>query len=178
MRGISCLLLCLLCVAAPAGATSQNSGPRFSDPAPPEWVHIDGSKNPELIPEWSIWQRGFLILARSAELPTVILRQFTPEELELLKRETAEELRRDAVCQRRVLDLRPLLATERMRVIDERTKAIQLECRQDTLDAHDRLLARLRSEAQFALTDWMEALRTGTRVSIPRKELPHYLKPR
>lgn len=178
MRALVSVLLCALWAPIYSEAAPQGRTPRFSSPPPSEWVHIDGSKNPELIPEWSIWQRGLQILARSSALPTTILQQFTSEESALLKKETAEELARDAACQRRVLKLAPLLAMEKARILDEKTKVIQLDCRQQTLDARDRLLARISPGAQVALAEWIEALKAGTRVSIPKKELAHYLQPR
>lgn len=172
-----CVFLCVWLALAGVNAAAQCRAPRFSNPAPSEWVHIDGSRNPELIPQWSIWQRGLQILARGRALTTVILERFTREDIEILKHESAEELKRDGVCQQRVLKLAPLLASEPARVLDGKTKAIQLECRQDTLEARDRLLARLAPDAQIALTEWIEALKAGTRVSVPKQELAHYLKP-
>jgi hypothetical protein len=154
--------------------------PRFSDPAPSEYVHIDGSRNPEMIPEWSTWEFAFRTIAGGSKLiPTQVLQFLSGREAELLLEEALASQERDAACQARILRLKPLLTRETAKKIDERTREIQIECRWQTLHARDRLLAALEDnpEGQMALIQWVESTKSVTRVSVPKAELAHYRQP-
>lgn len=174
----------LILVAASLLLTQQTTSaqsktpPRFSNPRPSEYVHIDGSRNPEMIPQWAAWAFAFRVIAGgSRSIPTVVLRHLSGEEAAEVLKEAAADQKTDAECQERVLRLRPLLLTERARVINGKTRAIQLDCRWRTLQARDRLLARLRPEGQIALTQWVESTKSGMQVSVPARELAHYQQP-
>jgi len=141
-------------------------------------VHIDGSRNPEMIPQWATWAFAFRVIAGgSREIPTTVLRHLTDEEASEVRKEAIGDQKSDADCQERVLRLRPLLLTEKAHAINDKTRAIQLDCRERTLRARDRLLARLRPEAQIALLQWVESTKSGMQVSVPRRELAHYRQP-
>lgn len=81
-------------------------------------------------------------------------------------------------CRQRVLELSPLLKTESAKTINEKTRAINLECRTETLEASDRLLEHLNPAAQAALTGFVESTKAGTKVSVPKKELDFYRLPK
>jgi hypothetical protein len=73
--------------------------------------------------------------------------------------------------------LKPLLGREKTEVLNEKTRAIQLDCRQAILDARDQLLRSLSPEAQIALIAWVEARKSGIRARVPKAELDHYRRP-
>ena len=171
--GIAVLLL----LTRHTNAQSKTS-PRFSSPQPSEYVHIDGSRNPEMIPQWATWAFAFRVIAGgSRAIPTIVLQHMNDEEAAEVLRAAVEDRTSDADCQERVLRLRPLLLTEKAHAINDKTRAIQLDCRGRTLRARDRLLARLRPEAQIALLQWVESTKSGMQVSVPRRELAHYQQP-
>jgi len=76
------------------------------------------------------------------------------------------------------LKLLPLLETETAKVINEKTQALNLDCRRQTLTLRDHSLESLRPEAQTALSQWVEALKKGMRASVPKRELEFYLQPK
>ena len=54
-----------------------------------EWVQIDGTRHPEMIPEWSAWEDVFIkIAAGSRQLPTSVHTRVSPQEAELVLRES------------------------------------------------------------------------------------------
>jgi hypothetical protein len=87
------------------------------------------------------------------------------------------QAKRDAACEERVMRLKPLLGREKTEVLNEKTRAIQLDCRQAILDARDQLLRSLSPEAQIALIAWVEARKSGIRARVPKAELDHYRRP-
>jgi hypothetical protein len=164
-------------VASGSGA-AQMPTPRPSDPPPEEIVVIDGSKNPELIPQWSAWEYAFRVMGGGPkELPTSVYRVVSMEERALILAEAQASLRRDKACQERVEKLLPLVGKEDNSVVNAKQREIQLDCRSETLHARDRLLQRLRPEGQAELIRFVEETKAGTKVTIAKRELAHYLKP-
>ena len=92
-----------------------------------------------------------------------------------------EAAREDAMnlqaCQERVLQLMPTLRTEEARFINERTQAINLEFRWQVLRLRDRVLAVIGLPGQAALSQYVESLKEGMRVFVPKKELAFYRQP-
>jgi hypothetical protein len=99
------------------------------------------------------------------------------EERALILAEAQASLQRDKACQQRVEKLLPLVGKEKNSVINAKQQEIQLDCRWETLHARDRLLERLRPEGQTALIAFVEDTKGGARVTIPKRELAHYLQP-
>jgi hypothetical protein len=171
-------------VAAPAAAVAgascaaQEPNPRPSDSPAEEIVVIDGSKNPELIPQWAAWEFAFRVMGGGPkELPTTVYRVVSGEERALILAEAQASLKRDKACQERVQKLWPLVGIEKDSVINVKQQKIQLDCRWETLHARDRLLQRLRPEGQTELIRFVEDMKGGTKVTIPKRELAHYLQP-
>ena len=173
-------------IAAPAvcaelAARSQDKpAPKivFSNPPPSEIVHIDGRKNPELIPQWSVWGFAFRVIAGgSRAIPTVVLVHLNSDEVDLLRKEADTDEKNEAVCQERVLKLVPLLKTDEARTVNEKTRAINLECRWETLHSRDRVLAGLRPEGQTALIAWVESNKAGMQVSVSKREYSFFRQP-
>jgi hypothetical protein len=144
------------------------------------FVEIDGSKNPQDIPEWVAWETGFSMLALAhskGSLAVPASLGLSGGEADLVFREAAAQLTRDSACQKRVERLRPLLGREKIDVINEKTKTIQLDCRWKTLEARDRLLAALSPEGQTSLLKWVSDRKSGIHVRVPKAELDHYRRP-
>ena len=160
------------------GATLQKPPIQFSIPAPSEWIHIDGSKNPELIPEWSVWDTAFRTFQTVGDLPTAVISTTTKEEAGLIQEAANEHRRFTAECEDLGMKLIPLLGKATARVINEKTQALNLQCRVRTLELRDRLLNRLRADARVALTQWVESQKKGMRASVPKRELDFYLRPK
>ncbi len=76
-----------------------------------------------------------------------------------------------------MLKLVPTLKTEEARLINERTQAINLDCRWQTLRLRDRVLADLSPVGQAALTRYVEFTKAGIRVYVPKNELSFYRQP-
>ena len=150
----------------------------FSNPPPSEMVEIDGSKNPELIPQWSVWGFAFRVIAGGSKaIPTAVLVHLSKEEAELLRAESDVDGKNDADCRERVLRLVPLLQTEEAKTVNDKTRQINLECRWQTLRVRDRVLAALSAEGQAALTAWVESNKLGMHVSVPKRELAFFRQP-
>ena len=158
------------CVGATAAAQK---------PPPNDRVEIDGSKNPEMIPQWSAWEFAFRALqGGSGELPTNVHLVATAQERELILAEAAANARRDEACTKRIdREIRPLLGKEPREVLKARQQDIHLACRWQTIDARDRLLEKLRPEVQTELIRFVEDTKAGTTMSMPAEELPFYRQP-
>jgi hypothetical protein len=159
-------------------AAAQKPPVQFSVPAPSEWVHIDGAKNPELIPEWSVWKHAFMVFGVASELPTDVMKHLSKEEAAAVRAAAAQHRKDTSACEQRGLKLRPMLETEAVDAVNRKTEELNLECRWQTLRLRDRLLEALRSDGQVALRQWVEAAKADIRVSVPKKELDFYLKPK
>jgi hypothetical protein len=149
----------------------------FSMPAAADLVHIDGSKNPEMIPQWNAWESAFGIVALVTDIPTDVAVHLSKEERAILVAAAKEAGDNRRACEQRVLKLTPLLQTEQAKSINDKTQEINLEYRQQTLRLRDRVLAALGPEGQAALNQWVEATKSGMRISIPKADLEFYRRP-
>ncbi len=148
----------------------------FSIPGPSERVEIDGSKNPELIPEWYVWETFFRQLHTAGTMPSAL--NLTESETRALQMELEEFNKSNQQCQKQVENLRPLVGIASNSEVNQKQRAIQLECRNRSLDIRDRLLAGVRPEASVALVTWVESLKSGIEISVPKRELAHFRQPR
>lgn len=163
---------------ASASNAAQKPTTGRSDSPPAEVMEIDGSKNPELIPQWSAWEFAFRVMGGGPkELPTHVYRVVSSEERALILAEAQASLQRDKACQARVEKLAPLIGREKQSVINAKQREIQLDCRWETIHARDGLLERLRPEGQTELIRFVEDMKGGTKVRISKRELAHYLQP-
>lgn len=172
------LLAALLALLALPPLAAQQPPVQFSIPKPSDWVHIDGAKNPELIPEWSVWKHAFVVFALGSDLPWEVGKHLSNEEAAAVRATAAQHQKDMAACEQKGLKLKPLLATESAAVINLRTQEINLECRWQTLRRRDHVLESLRPDAQVALRQWVEGIKAGIQVSVPKAELDFYLKPK
>jgi hypothetical protein len=106
----------LAALAATATSNAQGAAPPGSRDmrAPPEMMEIDGSKNPELIPQWSAWEFAFRVIAGGPrELPTTVHRLVSIDEGAMILREAEMATKIAAVCETRMGKLRVLIGKER-----------------------------------------------------------------
>jgi hypothetical protein len=158
------------------GLQAQTQKPPVTSPQ--EMLQIDGTRNPELIPEWSAWGFAFRVFATgSRQLPTAIYSVVSAEETALILKEADQVQKVDQDCQGRIVKLNALLGKEKNEVLDTRLRELTLECRWATLHARDRLLEVLAPEAGSALRAFVASTKTGTSLSIPKKDLARFLEP-
>lgn len=158
------------------GLQAQTQKPPVSSAQ--EMVQIDGTRNPELIPEWSAWGFAFRVFATgSRQLPTTIYSVVSAEETALILKEADQVQKVDQDCQSRIVKLNALLGKEKNEVLDTRLRELTLECRWATLHARDRLLEVLAPEGGSALRAFVASTKTGTSLSIPKKDLARFLEP-
>lgn len=145
---------------------------------PPEIMHIDGGKNPELIPQWSAWGYAFRVIAGGPrELPSIVHHVVSSDERAMVLKEADAVQQIDKGCHERVLKLHSLLNKEKPAVIDGKLRPIIVECRRRTLDARDRVLQGLNPEGAAALIMFVESTKSSTSLSIRKSELARFLEP-
>jgi hypothetical protein len=150
----------------------------FSTPSAAEVIHIDGSKNPEMIPQWRTWWYAFVVMAGGLkQVPSLVLDHLTDTEEALLLKAAEEDAENYALCEARVMKLAPLLQTDAARTLNEKTREINLDCRRQTLQLRDRVLAALSPDGQAALTRWVESNKAFMKESVPKRELAFYRQP-
>jgi hypothetical protein len=167
-------------VGARAGSPAQEKKPPqvvFNIPPISERVEIDGRKNPEMIPQWDAWHAAFELMAAKSDLPTELWHVLSKEEVAMVLQAGHESAKNFLACQQRVLKLVPTLQTDEAKFINERTQAINLEFRWQVLGLRDRVLAALPPPGQTAMTKYVESLKEGMRVFVPKNELAFYRQP-
>jgi hypothetical protein len=167
-------------VRAGAGLPAQEKKPPqviFNIPPISERIEIDGRKNPGMIPQWDAWHAAFELMAAKSDLPTELWNVLSKEEVTLVLQAGHENAKNFLTCQQRVLQLVPTLQTDEAKSVNERTQAINLEFRWQVLGLRDRVLAALPPPGQTAMTKYVESLKEGMRVFVPKNELAFYRQP-
>lgn len=174
-------LTLMACMASPVpdfAAQSPTKPPPspFSIAAPSERIEIDGSKNPELVPEWYVWETFFRQLHKTGTVPSAL--SLSTSETRSLQMEVEQYSKSDLECQKEIESLRPLVGKTANSEVNQRQRAIQLECRHRTLDIREHLLDALRPETSLVVMVWVENLKNGIEISVPKRELAHFRQPR
>ena len=144
----------------------------------PEIIQIDGSKNPELIPQWSAWGYAFRVFSGGPrQLPTSVLEHVTPGEQTLIIKESDAAEQFEGQCLARHRKLLESRGSKSAVELDKDVRALTLECRWATLRARDRILAGISPEAQTALVAFVESTKAGTSLAIPKKDLARFREP-
>jgi hypothetical protein len=160
----------LLSVVAPAQGQPVPRGTEF--------IQIDGSKNPELIPQWSSWGFAFRIFSGGPrELPSTVHVVASKDEAAMILREADAMQKVDAACAAKMAEVTKRIGKEKASVLDEEGRKINLDCRWQTLYARDRILERLNPQARVALIAFVESTKKGRQVSVPKNGLARYLEP-
>lgn len=158
---------------APPTTSAKNP---FVIASPSERLEIDGAKNPELIPEWYIWETFFRQLHTAGTVPLAL--NLATNEERFLQLQLDDYSKSNQRCQKEIESLRPLIGVAPNKEVNEKQRAIQLECRRRSLDIRDRLLAGVRPDASVAIAQWVENLKTRIEISVPKRELAHFRQPK
>lgn len=170
-----CVAVLMVLSLVPVGAQEKS---RAGLRAPkPEMLEIDGSKNPELIPQWSAWSFAFRTMGGARDLPSSVLKLVSPSESALIMREADALQKVDARCAERMTELTQRLGKVARPVLEKQAQDLTLECRWETLYSRDRVLEGINAEAGAALVAYVESTKVGTTISLPKKALARYLKP-
>lgn len=181
-------LFSLACTAATMTAAAHASSPRiraqepppkvvFVVPQPSEMVQIEGRKNPELIPQWNAWENAFRTIATVSNVPTHVIKHISADESAALIAAAREARDNLQAIELKVSKLIPMLSTPEAKLVEEKTREINLEYRWQTLRLRDRVLALLQPEGQTALNNWVEFNKSGMTVYVPKNELEFYRQP-
>jgi hypothetical protein len=157
-----------------------------------EVVSIDGSVNPELVPQYRAWAHAFRLLAGGPPglgLPNGLREFVSPAEEALILREANQLKKMEAGCVERALKARePLTRLEAAgtplkdrlataREVDAAIFAVDLSCRWEALHARDRLLEVLSLDAGSALLRYVELKKRGLRFDVPKNGLERFRQP-
>jgi hypothetical protein len=143
---------------------------------PAEAMHIDGRKNPELIPDWTVWESALKIIAGgSKQLPSNVLKYTTSQEEALIMREAEQQPKRYADCKARILALKP--DSDKPEALPATIEAIRLEYRWAILRSRDRILAAVSPEVRTELLIFIDHVRSVTTVDILKRDLDFFLQP-
>ena len=172
MRRI-CVLVAVIVIAVTAHVHAQAPSGRG------EIIVIDGSKNPEQIPQWHAWGFAFRVISGGPrELPTSVLLLVSKEEEKLVMKEADAVQKSDAACAERLIRTYGLIKKgESVRSVDAKMHAITVECRWQTLHARDRLLEGLNPEARIALIKFVEDGKQGMEIKVQKNSLARYFEP-
>jgi hypothetical protein len=166
---VTFLALCLPTAASAQVASSPNVG---------GMVEIRGEKNPADIPEYAMSRHVFARLSQIDKQNIQALKNGIP----LLPADAALTYKaaHDAVAaNERCLGRQEQI--DRGRSLKDYQTAVQpliLGCRQDILDAAERLVARLTPEGAAILQTWALARRREITALVPRGELEFFRRPR
>jgi len=182
MSGICVLTLWLACPALVHGPGQQANTSAAADN---EIITIDGRKNPELIPQWAAWRSAFNVIRGAHDVPTAVYIVATREERALLVKDAETDAGFYKECESRALKLRDPVVnepndTKRAALIarlQPRADAIELECRQHTLDLRNQVLQALSSATQSAVRNWVEAGKSGMQITLRKADLKRYRLP-
>jgi hypothetical protein len=168
----------LIVLSVSLGALPSAQAPVVPAPSQPEIQQIDGGKNPELIPQWSVWGYVFRVMAGGPrQLPTSVLRTVSKDEESLVMKEADAVQKVDADCQARLIKAAALLGVEPLAAVDAKVREITVACRWETLHARDRILAGVNPGAWAALMAFAESTKAGTSISLPKIDLARFLEP-
>jgi hypothetical protein len=172
------LMACMASRVPDLAAQSSTKPPPspFSIAGPSERIEIDGSKNPELVPEWYVWETFFRQLHKTGTVPSAL--NLSTSETRSLQMEVEQYSKSDLECQRQIESLRPLVGVASNSEVNHKQRAIQLECRHRTLEIREHLLGAVRPETSLVVMSWVENLKNGIDISVPKRELAHFRQPR
>jgi hypothetical protein len=149
----------------------------------PDVVVIKGVKDPQLIPEYLMWRNAFDVLNQASRhnKKFVLHALDLPEtDKRIVVIEARAQGEREVACQerqtRRVEALKA--ADTSMEGINKELQQIALACRQEVLDAKDRVMRLLSPESQLILQTWAEERRSGLTVYVFKHEMEWFRLPR
>ena len=174
------ILFVLVC--AIGGASHQTQQPFES--SKPKTIEIDGAKHPEQIPEYLAWEYVFRMLARTAteaeRTGKLSLVRLSKADTITLYRVADEQLNAQEDCiaqtRKKLTELKQSGSTQA--AVDEELKSMTVACRQNSLNAADKLLSALSPAGRISMTDFVAHSRKGMTVTIREDEVPFFRLPR
>src|SRR5919197_1404007 len=125
-------------------------------------ITIDGSKNPDMVPNWAAWLEAFRFMAQPAApiepIPTMIYLATSREQRALVRKEALFVMAKERELGQRALKLQDGLTAENLSERSETADLLEMQRRQAALDARNRLLAALPTEGQIALREFAESV--------------------
>ncbi len=136
-----------------------------------ERVVLDGAKNPELFPEWYVWEMVFKKVARGAAHPKTPLHQelgISERELILLEQERGLFENYEKDLEQKLRNTSAALKAKGTSEDEVRnaTHEHNMEYRFKILDARDRVIRALSAESNTALRAWINRELIGTKVYL------------
>jgi hypothetical protein len=156
---------------------------RLSQPSSSDEVVIDGTKNPELFPEWFIWQqtlRALDRLAATSKTPLYHGLDISGAEWTLIQQEIKVFHELQSTLEKQLLQTRKAAAAERKTEDETRdaTHVVNLDYRHKVLDIGQRVSERLSPESLTRLRAWINELVRGTTVSLRGRAIKLFREPR
>ena len=158
--------------------------PAAKEQIPSGMTEIEGSRNPELIPDHAIWRMVFLRLTeirrRGEEADLAVLIPLEKQDLAALYVEAMKQLTRDEDCRSRYKARQEALTLAKTppAAIAQALDDLTIECRSHDLDAADRVMDALSDEGRRILADYIESRRHSMSMLVPDRELKTYRLPR
>ena len=175
----------------------QPAQERYTFPKPPgekDWVVIDGSKEPEKIALWDVWQHALRIMltSESDPLPAQIVAISSPAEQKFIRSTvrafvTGPLAAKDAAVMKLVPEVQAFrLACERQEDtctkenaerLAERGKPAReasMAYRRAAVDTRQKLVEGLSPEAALALETWVKARSAGRTIHTTKDEFKTY----
>ena len=173
-----------LLVAAPSLTAPWERG-QGPPPASSDLITIDGSKNPEQVPQWAAWHFAFAQIRGVNDIPSDVLGVIVPAERRAILDAAQKDGRFYAEGEKRVKAIQASVIAEPdrakqmelLRSLQPKVDELELEARRHTLELRDHLLSILRPAGRAALIAWVEASKAGHRITMPRSRLAAYRKP-
>jgi len=187
----------LLLVALSVAVVPHSSDLKLSSPAFLDWTEaapqsgqskprvIDGSENPELFPEWFIWELLLETLPRSAPPEgdrrgnRYSVLGLTDSEIQTLLREVREFERSKGILSRQLMAKRAALTASKKSEseIRDATQELNLQYRYRILDARHRIYQEVSSASIEKLRDLAYQLVAGTKVHLRGRAVESFFKP-
>lgn len=145
-------------------------------------ITIDGSKNPELLPEWLVWQQTLETLALIEHKDAPAFKHdlvLSDAERVLVYREASQQPERERKCFASLDQRHKELSAAGVKpdVMQKDLEDREVECRWKVLEARDRILGGLSPEAQASLLSWIGGTRAAIRITVSREGLAHFKRP-
>lgn len=191
MRTATALILAFLSSLATYAQSPASAPAKDKD----DIITIDGSKNPEMIPQWSAWRSVFDAITRVTThvgesglrgedaMPTVFCRGPSHQERLVLMKDAEDAVARYKDCEAQAVKARDqLLANgiadaKSLQHAKDTMSDINMECRRVTLDSRDHLLQKLSPETQTVLLAFVEHLKKGTVIEVAKSDLAKFRLP-
>jgi hypothetical protein len=174
-----------LLLGAALGLSLPLARGQASPPPSSEMVTIDGSKNPELVPEWTAWHSAFTRIRAANDIPSDVLSVIGAAERAAILDHAGNDGRFWEKGEKQVKDMQTAVVAEpdRARKIElmvslqPKVEELELVARRHTLELRDHLLSILQPDGRAALMAWVQASKAGHRITVPKSKLEAFRKP-